>query len=243
MLLKCLSAMACIIAIALAIVLGVTYYLYQVVDEGELYLKHARGTSVILREADTGIAHIRGDNRASVAYAQGFAHAQTRLWQLERTRRVFNGEISELFGEDTLKLDKFMRQVGFRRHAEKAWDLLEEEHREILQAYADGINDQVNGINLVLKSSTGKLLPPEFYIFGLSDLTTWRPWHPIDTLALMKFKSYNLSWNWMNDLGRESLRQIHPDLADLADELNPFKSEDFIDQVTTVDDEDLKKFG
>jgi len=47
----------------------------------------------------------------------------------------------------------------------------------------------------------------------------------------------------MNDLSRESLRQSHPDLADLADEINPFKSEDFIDLVTIIDDDDLKKFG
>ena len=149
MLFKCLGATICAIALVLAIVSGLAFYLYQVVDEGELYLEHAKGTSVILREADTGIAHIRGENFPSVAYAQGFAHAQTRLWQLERTRRVLRGEISELFGEDTLKLDKFMRQVGFRRLAEQAWDMLEEEHRETLQAYADGINDQVFGINLM----------------------------------------------------------------------------------------------
>ena len=75
---------------------------YKVVDEGTLYLEKAPGTAAIVRETDTGIAHIRGDSYLSVVYAQGFAHAQTRLWQLERTRRVIRGEISELFGEDTL---------------------------------------------------------------------------------------------------------------------------------------------
>ncbi len=62
MLLKCLGATICAITLVLAIVSGLAFYLYQVVDEGELYLEHARGTAVILREADTGIAHIRGDN-------------------------------------------------------------------------------------------------------------------------------------------------------------------------------------
>lgn len=95
----------------------------------------------------------------------------------------------------------------------------------------------------MLKGGTGKLLPPEFYAFGLSDLTKWRPWHPTDTLALIKYKSFYLSWNWMMDLGRESLRQKHPDLADLAEEINPFKSEDFLDLVTIIEDDDLLKFG
>ena len=69
MLLKCLGGMICTVTVILAAAVGVAYYLYQVVDEGDLYLEHAKGTSVILREADTGIAHIRGENFQSVAYA------------------------------------------------------------------------------------------------------------------------------------------------------------------------------
>lgn len=34
---------------------------------------------------------------------------------------------------------------------------------------------------------------------------------------------------------------MHPDLADLADEINPFMSENFIDMVTTLEDDDLRK--
>ena len=55
-------------------------FAYKVQDEGELYLKNAPGVAAILREEETGIQHIRGDSELSVVYAQGFAHAQTRLW-------------------------------------------------------------------------------------------------------------------------------------------------------------------
>lgn len=81
-----------------------------------------------------------------------------------------------------------------------------EGERAILEAYANGLNDSVLGTSFLLKSTTGRLLPPEFYAFGLSDLKTWRPWHPVDSIALIKYKSFYLSWNWMHDLGRESLR-------------------------------------
>jgi len=43
---------------------------------------------------------------------------------MERTRRVIRGEISELFGEETYKLDLFMRQMGFKRLAESSWEHL-----------------------------------------------------------------------------------------------------------------------
>ena len=44
--------------------------------------------------------------------------------------------------------------------------------------------------------------------------------------------------------GEEALRQKHPDLAQLAEELNPFMGEDFVDElVTIIDDDDLKRNG
>ena len=46
---------------------------YQVIEEGELYLPNAHGTSTISREKDTGVAHIKADNWLSVVYAQGFS--------------------------------------------------------------------------------------------------------------------------------------------------------------------------
>ena len=124
---------------------------------------------------------------------------------MERTKRVVAGEISELFGPETLLIDKFMRQLGLRRLAEESWKTLDTETKETLTAYADGINDCVLGTNFFIKSTTGRLLPPEFYAFGIT-LENWKPWSPIDTIALAKYKSFFLSWNWSNDLSREALR-------------------------------------
>jgi acyl-homoserine lactone acylase PvdQ len=52
---------------------------------------------------------------------------------------------------------------------------------------------------------TARLLPPEFLTFGISK-ETWRPWSPVDSLAVFRLLSFHLSWNWMNDLMRESFR-------------------------------------
>ena len=45
-----------------------TYWVYNVVESGELMLEHAPGEVSIVREADTKIIHIRGENWASIAY-------------------------------------------------------------------------------------------------------------------------------------------------------------------------------
>jgi len=74
-----------------------------------------------------------------------------------------------------------------------------------LQYYADGINDFVEGVDMFSGKATAALLPPEFYAFGISK-EDWKPWHPVDSLCVVRLMSFNLSWNWMNDLIRESFR-------------------------------------
>ena len=61
---------------------------YIPVREGKLYLKNANSTSTLLREFETGIHHIKADSYEEAVYAQGFAHAQDRLWQMETSRRL-----------------------------------------------------------------------------------------------------------------------------------------------------------
>jgi penicillin amidase len=105
--------------------------LYRPVTSGTVYLENAPGTATITFEDETGIAHIRGDSLLSAVYAQGFQHAQTRLWQMYKNRALFNGEISEIFGAVTLPLDKFARTVGYKRLADKKWSEFTTEHKAI----------------------------------------------------------------------------------------------------------------
>lgn len=44
-------------------------------------------------------------------------------------------------------------------------------------------------------------------------------------------------------MAREAIRQSHPDLADLTEELIPFATEFLSALVTVVDDDDLKEWG
>jgi len=152
---------------------------------------------------------------------------------------VARGEVAELFGEDALTMDSFFRMLGTRKIAEESYALLKDEDKEVYQAYADGINDYVAGIDLMGDDPTGRLLPPEFLTFGITK-ETWRPWSPVDSICVLKLMNFHLSWNWMNDLTRESIKRLHPELADMAEEISPFHK-GFLAKLTTVlDEEDLK---
>ena len=80
--------------------------------------------------------------------------------------------------------------------------------------------------------STGRFLPLEFYIFGISK-ENYTSWSPVESLCLIKMMSFTLSaWAGQNELLRESFRQRNPELAELVDDFAPFTIENLNEIVT-----------
>ena len=87
-----------------------------------------------------GIPQLYGDTVDDLMRAQGFVHAQERFFEMDVRRHVTAGRLSELFGEDAVETDEFVRTMGWRRVAEQELALIEPETRAALEAYADGVN-------------------------------------------------------------------------------------------------------
>src|SRR5579863_2155222 len=87
-----------------------------------------------------GVPHIYARNEDDLFYAQGYAHAQERLWQMELNRRIGAGRLSEIFGEVGLEADRFARLLGMHRAAAEAVEQIPAHSRRILEAYAQGVN-------------------------------------------------------------------------------------------------------
>ena len=122
-------ALSLIALIAAFVLLHISYI---PVRDGKLYLKHANSTATLLREADSGMQHIKADTVAMAVYAQGFGHAQDRLWQMIKQRALVTGRTSELFGKKAVHLDKFSRSIGYRRAAALKWADMDEETKILL---------------------------------------------------------------------------------------------------------------
>ena len=54
-----------------------------------------------------GIPHIYAANSHDLFMAQGFVHAQDRFWQMEFSRRVGSGTLSEIMGAGTLDTETY----------------------------------------------------------------------------------------------------------------------------------------
>src|SRR5262245_32323102 len=125
-----------------------------------------------IQRDEWGIPHVFAGNDNDLFFGFGYSTAEDRLFQLDYLRRRALGRLSEVVGPEGLELDLVARTVGLHLIAEKEWDLLPEETRQLVAAFSEGIN--------ALIADSGERLPIEF------DLLGYRPesWRPVDSLAI-----------------------------------------------------------
>lgn len=191
-----------VVALLLAAILAITLLLRRrlPVTRGTMTVVGLRAPATVVRDR-VGMAHVDAASMEDAAYAMGVVHAQERLWQLDLTRRVAGGRISEIAGLEGLTADRFLRRVGLRRIAEEEADLLEGETAAMLEAYAAGVNTVIDG---------GRRLPMEFSMLRIRP----EPWRPVDSIACAKLLALGLSLNWDSELQRLRLvQEVGPDIA------------------------------
>ena len=105
----CSVLVAALVTLALVFI----HIQYIPVRQGKLYLSRANSSAVLLREAPHAQHHIHSDSLEMAIYTQGFAHAQDRIWQMEKSRKMTQGRLAELFGEKAINMDKFSLSIGY----------------------------------------------------------------------------------------------------------------------------------
>jgi penicillin G amidase len=73
-------------------------------------------------------------------FAQGYVTAQERLWQMDMMRRAAAGELSEVIGEDTIKMDREERILGLRQAAQTAEKNISPRDQVYFDSYTRGVN-------------------------------------------------------------------------------------------------------
>jgi len=174
-----------LLALAAIVALGYWYLLRRPLPRinGTVHLQGLHGPVEIIRDR-WGVPHIYAQNRHDLFFAQGYVHAQDRLWQMELNRRLASGRLSEIFGRVALEADRFLRVFGLRRAAEAEVDTYGDDLRDILEAYTAGVNAFI--------ASHRDRLPIEFKLLGIQP----EPWIPQDCIAWAKMMAWGLGVNW-----------------------------------------------
>src|SRR5438270_610874 len=158
--------------------------------DGALAASGLTGAVRITRDS-RGVPTIEATDRADLAYASGFVHAQDRYFQMDLSRRLAAGELAELFGGVALEQDRRARLFRFRTVAREVLAQAAPAERALLEAYARGVNAGVADL-------AGR--PWEYWVLGAPPL----PWRPEDTILIEHAMWWDLQ---ANGLRREILRQ------------------------------------
>lgn len=96
--------------------------------------------TVKIVQVDYGFKLVEAETYLGAIFGLGFVHAKDRLWQLNFYRYLTMGRLSELIGPAGVPIDKYVRTIGIPRAAHHHLEMLDDEERNFLQNYCNGIN-------------------------------------------------------------------------------------------------------
>jgi len=173
--------------------------------DGTLSVPGLSAPVTVIRDG-RGVPTIEANSYEDLYFAQGYITAQDRLWQMDIMRRAASGELSEIVGDATLKLDRSQRILGLRAAARKSLQIASPRDVEQLSAYARGVNAFIEAHK--------NNLPIEFRLMGYAP----KPWLPEDSICIAnQMVEYLNHGYYLTALAKEKiLAKLGPELtADL----------------------------
>jgi len=165
---------------------------------------------VTIRYDEHMIPHIFAENDHDLYLAQGFVTARARLWEMDIQTRSASGRLAEVVGEKALDIDRYHRRVGMVYGAEKglAGAMKDPQSREMILAYAEGVNNYIHSLQ-------PKDYPIEFKLLNYAP----EEWKPINTVFLLKLMTETLAGgsnqfemtNNLKHFGAAAVNDLFPD--------------------------------
>ena len=97
-------------------------------------------TAEIIRD-EFGVPHIYGDTDPDVAYGVAIAHSEDDFTTLQDVIAMSRGRYGAIAGEDGAAVDYVYHLLDARGTAEREWASLPQDTRDLIDAYAVGMND------------------------------------------------------------------------------------------------------
>ncbi|MFO7674515.1 MAG: penicillin acylase family protein [Lutibacter sp.] len=201
---------------------------------GEITLSNIENETSVYFD-DYGIPHIYAQNQYDATIALGYVHAQDRLWQMELMRRIASGRLSEIFGKDMLKNDRFFVSLGIEEASRKSMEKLDKngEVYKLATAYLNGVNQFIeNGPT-----------PIEFTLIGIEK----EPYQLNDIYNILGYMSFSFAMAQKTDplltvlkekLGDDYLKELNIEIGPNTTFIKNSKSTiaDFSEMVASVNE-------
>jgi penicillin amidase len=160
-----------------------------------------------------GVPHVYAQSTHDLFFTQGYLLASERLFQIELMLRFGSGRLSELFGDLTLPLDRFIRAVGWNRAGRRLTEQWDDLSWEMSEAFAAGAQTWLSRM---------PARPVEYEVLQLD------PYFPEGqeaaelASAASLLMAWGLSTNWDGELlrmevaerlGWDGMTQLFPEMA------------------------------
>ncbi len=167
------------------ILLFFSYCLYLVWElnpqiQGQLHHSAISSRVEVIRSKE-GIPSIIADSNEDVYFAQGYVHAQDRLFQMIFLKHFISGRVAELVGEKAVPLDRYMRTFALERAAKSSIKILDYRTQQSIEHYTRGVNAYLEDNSCL-----------ELKVLGF----TPEPWKPSDSVLIQKAIAFDLSKHW-----------------------------------------------
>jgi penicillin amidase len=129
-----------IAVLILLIICAVYWYVFRPLPRTSGEINGPISAPATVRRDARGVPHIEAGSWQDAIFLQGFVTAQDRLWQMDGLRRYGAGELSEVLGRGTLRLDERSRAMQMVAIANNALTYLTPEDHAVMVAYARGVN-------------------------------------------------------------------------------------------------------
>ena len=158
-----------------------------------------------------GIPHIKAKNQHDAIFAYGYSVAKDRLFQMDLQRRVAQGRLSEILGDDLIEIDIMFRRFLFKHWSEEylANDPIDSSALAYVDAYLQGVNCFIE---------TGPV-PFEYQLIGAEV----EPFSRIDVTSMIAYMAFTFMDGFRFDglysvlkekVGPKNIQILFPDYAD-----------------------------
>ena len=158
------------------------------------------GEAFVVR-TELNVPHVYASNRVDAMRILGFIMARDRFFQMDLTRRLSQGRISELLGDAALETDLENRLTGAAHITDLYLAGVDEEEGAELDAFAEGINAYITAVRERLVPAPRELQLGAAFLGARSPVDLMRPWDRRDVVATGASVLYGTSFE-TGDVGR-----------------------------------------
>lgn len=157
-------------------------------DESGSVIAEELKAEVNIYSDDFGVPYIFSEKESDMYFALGYMHARDRLWQMDLYRRVAQGRLAEVLGNDAAEFDVLFRTIGIDKASISVYQTLSQDSKRILSSYTAGVNFFID--------QNISRLPLEFDILNYKP----EPWTPDNSIMIVRLMAWELNLSWYTDV-------------------------------------------